>query len=407
MSTAVNDMRVDDVVGCMDADSHEMIPMHMWADAFGERAAALFTPLAGGLISRAGKNSTKRDDIVDDSMPISYDTVWNHKGPESPSAIDLGRRIDVLDEMRVDRQLVFPTFALIGLNIFHNPAAPEYFGFDPAELDQREAGRAAIDAHNYWAAKTVGELGSSASERIRPVGIVLTESVSAMTAQAEQLIDAGIRALWIPSGVPPAGTSPGDRSLDPFWQIAEAANVPIVFHVGTEFAFASPQWYANVAEFQYGPKSSIEFPIEPYRASTIHLANEAFLGAMILSGVFERFPRLRVGVIECGAHWVGPLAEKLDLWAGQFVSRLQHTLSMAPSQYLSRNVRVTPFFFEPVDEYIERHPDLADVYCFGSDFPHVEGGLDCKRGFADRLARLGDEVTQQFFVGNGSLLLPS
>ena len=38
---------------CVDLDSHEMIPMHLWAEAFGEEAAALFAPLAAGLISRA------------------------------------------------------------------------------------------------------------------------------------------------------------------------------------------------------------------------------------------------------------------------------------------------------------------------------------------------------------------
>ncbi len=180
----------------------------------------------------------------------------------------------------------------------------------------------------------------------------------------------------------------------------------MLFHVGTEFAFASPRWYANAPEFEYGPKSSIEFPIEPYRASTIHLANEAFLGAMILGGVLERHPRLRVGVIECGAHWVGPLAEKLDLWATQFRGRLDG-LSMRPSEYLARNVRVTPFFFEPIDHYVSRHPDLVDVYCFGSDFPHVEGGKESLKGYYDRLAPLGRDVVEKFFVTNGELLLPA
>lgn len=392
---------------CIDLDSHEMIPMHMWAETFGEEAAEMFAPLAAGLISRAGANSTKRDDIAGDVMAIDHDTVWNHKGPDAPSAIDLGRRAEVLDAMGIERQLVFPTFALIGLNIFHNPAAPAYFGFDPDALDQRVAGRTAISAHNQWATRLSATLSEGLDgERVRPVGIVLTESVTSMVECAEQLIDAGIKGIWIPSGVPPADTSPADLVLDPFWRLLERHDVPLLFHVGTEFAFASPRWYANVREFEYGPKSSIEFPIEPYRASTIHLANEAFLGALILGGVLERFPRLRVGVIECGAHWVGPFAEKLDLWSTQFDSRLTGTLSMEPSRYLARNVRVTPFFFEPVARYIERHPDLAEVYSFGSDFPHVEGGKDSLAVFHDQLRPLGDEIVHKFFVDNGRLLLP-
>jgi predicted TIM-barrel fold metal-dependent hydrolase len=243
-------------------------------------------------------------------------------------------------------------------------------------------------------------------DRIRPVAVLLSESVEQMVTDGETAIDAGLRGLWIPTGVPPASSSPADPALDRFWALAEQSNTPVLFHVGTEFAFASPAWYANVKQFEYGPRSSIEFPIEPYRASTINLANEAFLGAMVLGGVFERFPELRVGVVECGAHWVGPLAEKLDLWSSQFGSRLE-SLSMLPSAYLSRNVRVTPFFFEPVGMYFKRYPQLSDVYCFGSDFPHVEGGKRSKQGFMDRLRPLGEDVVDRFFVRNGELILPA
>ena len=226
-------------------------------------------------------------------------------------------------------------------------------------------------------------------------------------SSAEKLLADGIRALWIPNGEPPAGTSPADPALAPFWTLAESADAPILLHVGTQFAFYKPAWYANVPAFEYGPKSSVEFPIEPYRASTIHLAVEAFLGAMVLGGVFERHPRLRLGVVECGAHWVGPLAEKLDLWGGLFQSRLKGTLSMRPSEYIARNVRVTPFHFEPVGAYMQRHPELSDVYCFGSDFPHVEGGKSPQEQFRQSLAGLGDDIARKFFVTNGELLLPA
>jgi predicted TIM-barrel fold metal-dependent hydrolase len=226
-----------------------------------------------------------------------------------------------------------------------------------------------------------------------------------MMVTGESLLAGGARAFWIPVGVPPAGTSPGDRSLDPFWRLAEEANVPIMFHIGTEYAFYSPEWYANVPEFEYGMKNSQEFPVEPFRASIINISYETFLGAMILSGVFERFPQLRVGVTECAAHWVGPLAEKLDLWASQF-TRLKSTLSMEPSKYLARNIRVAPFPFEPVAYYIERHPDLVDVYAYGSDYPHAEGGKDSIRTYLEALQPLGEEVVNKFFIENGRWILP-
>lgn len=393
---------MNDLDGVIDLDSHEMIPMHMWGRHFGEEAAALVQPLAQGLISRCGANATVREDISGDVMAIDYDSVWNNKGPDTPSAIDLARRPAVMDMMGIRRQFVFPTFALIGINLFHNPAAASVFGFDPATVDQRKAGQAAIDGYNRWAARIVRDVDG---QRLRPVAVIRADSIDVMLDEAEKAIDAGLRGLWIPA-VPPAGLSPADRALDPFWALAERHDVPVVMHLGTEFAFLDPGWYDGVPQFSYGTRDSLEFPVEPFRASCLHFPLEAFLTALIFGGVFERFPRLRFGVIECGSHWVTPLADKLDLWVTQFSKRLADVISMKPSAYLERNVRVTPFHFEPFDEYMESHPHLASVFAYGSDFPHVEGGKDSKRVMQRKVARLGEAAVRKFFISNGEWLLP-
>jgi predicted TIM-barrel fold metal-dependent hydrolase len=103
---------------------------------------------------------------------------------------------------------------------------------------------------------------------------------------------------------------------------------------------------------------------------------------------------------------VGALGEKLDLMAGQFPTRMGNALSMRPSEYLNRNVRVTAYSFEPIDRYFERFPELADVYCFSTDYPHTEGGKDSKRVVHAKIARLGDDVVEKYFVTNGQWLLP-
>jgi hypothetical protein len=99
------------------------------------------------------------------------------------------------------------------------------------------------------------------------------------------------------------------------------------------------------------------------------------------------------------------LAEKLDLWAEQFKGRLADALTMKPSEYLARNVRVTPFYFEDVHRYFSRHPELADVFAYGSDFPHLEGGKSSMHSLYDQLLPLGPDVLERFFVRNGGWLL--
>jgi hypothetical protein len=79
---------------------------------------------------------------------------------------------------------------------------------------------------------------------------------------------------------------------------------------------------------------------------------------------------------------------------------------MKPSEFIRRNVRVTAFDFEPVDDYIDRY-GLEEVYCYASDFPHMEGGRDPMARFAGRLERFGPAMMEKFFVKNGEWLLPA
>ena len=80
---------------------------------------------------------------------------------------------------------------------------------------------------------------------------------------------------------------------------------------------------------------------------------------------------------------------------------------MRPSEYLNRQVRVTPYVYEPVEKYVERWPEVQDTFCYTTDYPHMEGNKWSMQRFYDRLAPLGDEFLEKYFVTNGELLLPS
>ena len=388
----------------LDVDSHEMAPVELWGEVFGEDVAARLHAARFDILTRSRANPLSVPGLTEDAAPITDESVWQQKGAGAPSAIDLHRRPAVLDQMGITRQLVFPTFGLFALILVIEPNVHHWFGFDPAKVDAQALGRMAIEAHNEWAAG----ITASTSDRVRPVGIVLVDSPESMLAQARAAVDRGIRALMIPANTPPAGTSPADPALDPFWSFCAGADVPVTIHLGTDLGFvSSTAWSAGVEVFHPSDKSTIELPIEPYRATTIHFSAENYLATMVLGGVFERHPTLRFGAIELSAGWIGPLAERLDMWAeGQFRSRLAGTLSMRPSEYIARNVRVTPFYFEPIARYFERHADLASVYCYSTDYPHVEGGKDSLALFEKALASSPESVREQFFGRNGELLLP-
>lgn len=388
----------------VDVDTHEMIPFHLWGEYFGEDIAAKLAACGDSpFLSGLGENSNVRPDVTGDVAEISYETTQILKGCGAPGAIDMRRRGDVMDMQGIDRALVFPGLGLVGYVLASSPDFARAVMALPYSAEEcRDLGHSIVAASNDWALRSVeGDDG----RRLHMVGLITTETVEGMIEQARSLIERGIKALWIPSGTPPAGTSPADPAFDPFWKMLADADVPALLHIGTDSAFSDPLWSNNVEAFvPFG--SSAEFILSPYAGATMHTAAEYFITTMVLGGVFERFPTLRFGAIELGAQWLGPLARRLNIWASVFPKALQNVLSMKPSDYVARNVRVAPFYFEPIDEFFEQYPEVESSFCFSTDYPHVEGGKEAKRVFAERLERLGPSVMEKFFVSNGEWLLP-
>jgi hypothetical protein len=384
----------------IDVDTHEMIPSQLWRQEFGavtDEFTAAFQQYAPDDPSGANFPDYRVDDA-----PITDETIWNMKGPTAPGAVDPSRRLEIMDRTGVSRQMMFPSaVAIFGSLLFDLP--PEY-GFLPHFKGDRKAyGRALFEANNNWAIRA-----AKVSSRIRPVPIVYGETVDELVTTTRHLIDSGIRAIFIVSSVLPAGRSPAHSDLDPFWQLITERDVTATVHIGSEGGFLKTQAWGDAPAFE-GYRSTVEVNLSPWHLSTLHLASQNFLATMVLGGVFDRHPTLRFGAIELGSFWIGPLANQLDMWCAHnylFSKTKAVPLSMKPSEFIRRNVRVTAFDFEPVDEYIGRY-GLEDVYCYASDFPHIEGGKDLMGRFARRLEKLGPNVMEKFFVKNGEWLLPA
>jgi len=219
----------------------------------------------------------------------------------------------------------------------------------------------------------------------------------------------GVRGIFISTGHPPVGLSPADVALDPWYAMLAEANVAICMHAGGGAGYRATDKWQRAPQFFFHYEEGAEFPGEPLGTSSIHIAEENFITVLVIGGVFERHPTLRVGAIEILGHWIGPLAERLD-----YLAEIQHrtwdgaaNLKLRPSEYLARHVRVTPTIFEPVEKYVERYPYLEDVYCYSSDFPHPEGYQYSMQKFYHRLApHVSDRFLRKFFFTNGQLLVP-
>jgi hypothetical protein len=389
-----------------DVDSHEMIPAQRWVETFGPVVQEVADAWTNGKITDAtDKNSNNIPDYPGDIEEITGDIV-NVKGCRAPGAMDISRRLDVMDTMGVRRQLMYPTSVGIwGVILLGSVDDPNVF--KNIKGDRAAKAKSYIKAYQEWAMVEAGH-----SDRIRPVPPVVADSVDELMATTKRLIDSGIRAIWLPSSIPPGGVSSAHPDLNPFWEMLAEANCVVSFHIGSEVQFLEPMkiWF-DVPAFQ-GYRSLGELSTDPWFLSTVHWPTQNFLTTMILGGVFVRHPKLRVAVSEVGAYWIGPMMEALDLWhvnLGAFAtSKMPEALRVLPSTFMKSNVRVSPFSFEDVAAYVERYPqyDLADVFCFASDYPHVEGGKDMINVLYRNIERLGPDSVKKFFVTNGELLLP-
>lgn len=393
----------------LDTDSHEFVPAKLWASEFGELTA----PLAQFFLDNHDPNSLNSfsADVDVDDAPISAD-MWQ-AAAHAPGAFDMHRRVDVMDAVGVDQAFLFPSAVGIlgmlamgstkeavehGLGVKFDDIVP---GLEPTTEVLRAMGQGLVDLHNNWCVKT-----AKVNTRLRPVGLVHTSDLRQAISEVERLASEGVRAICIPHGNTPAGISPGHPDADPLWRAFAESGVPLLFHGGLDWNLLaeSSAWrdYGKVNPLGAKAKSP-ELNLDPYSMAQLAIGVQNYLTAMIYGGAFERVPDLHVGCIEVSSHWIGPMAENIDVVGKQF-RRLTKDLSLAPSQYLERNVRVAPFWWEPVDKQIERF-GLEDVYVYGSDYPHFEGGRDPAQGFATALERLGPAIQEKFFVTNAQLLM--
>lgn len=371
MSVGVGDLRGR----LIDCDTHIYLTPQQFPAAFGEDFARRFRAIHERTF---GKRDLARRG---DGVVLDPDNVWTLKHWDTPAGYDVEHRMRCLDLMGVDRQLLFP--------------------------DGIVSGALSSGLHGAWEAVQryndfTLEWSRPAGDRLRPASVLPLADVEAATAEAARVIRSGAYAVSVYCGLPPSGLSPTDRQWERLWSMLAEADVPVLFHSGSESGFLDKGWTRGTV-LDAGPAMGAEGG--PFTLATSHLAPKVFLSAMILGGVLERHPGLRVGILEFLASWIGPLGELLDQSVGFYPGLLRNTAPLKPSEYINRQVRITPFFWEPIDVYIERY-GMQDIYVFSTDFPHSEGGTDPVGVLLDRISRIGDEATEKLFVRNGLLLCP-
>jgi uncharacterized protein len=170
-------------------------------------------------------------------------------------------------------------------------------------------------------------------------------------------------------------------------------------HVGGGGELLSPRYFDNglppVPDFHGGAENfrSVDYMAIPYNPMQT-------MSTLILDGVLDRFPSLKWGIIEQGASWVPGWMRNLDAAFGAFrknEERLQE-LGLKPSEFVHRQVRVTPYPHEDTGWIIRNSG--PDICLFSSDYPHVEGGRNPLKRFGESLDGCSEQEIENFYCHN-------
>jgi len=171
----------------------------------------------------------------------------------------------------------------------------------------------------------------------------------------------------------------------PIFEMAERAGLPVAFHTGGVNGLppSGVGWVSHYFEHHFSQV--------PAQASQ--------LVSLVLEGVFEKFPKLRVVMVEGGFGWVPSLCWRLDQHWERLKSEVPH-LTKPPSHYIKEQVWFTT---QPVEEPT-RPGDLRrlleqvgyDRLLFSTDYPHHDSD-DPNYAFRTKLS---DEEKQMIFRTN-------
>jgi predicted TIM-barrel fold metal-dependent hydrolase len=227
-----------------------------------------------------------------------------------------------------------------------------------ADYELRLAG---LRAHNRWLAEWCAELPG----RRAGIGQILLNDVEEAVRDVNWIADHGLRGGALLPGVPPgSGIDPIHSPVyDPVWQACEERGVVVNVHGGG--GSPSEGWF---------PATLVLFVLEA------SFFSHRPVWSLVMGGVFDRFPDLRLVVAEAGLKWIPGTLEAMDAMQakqdegsiGALTFLEPFRLARKPSEYWATNCWVGASFMTR-DDAVDRELIGIDRIMWGSDFPHEEG----------------------------------
>jgi predicted TIM-barrel fold metal-dependent hydrolase len=270
-----------------------------------------------------------------------------------PGCSKVKERLEVMDETGVWAQVIYPNvmgFGGQGRGKMGDKSLP------PIDPELR-----LISTQIYNEA--MAEMQRESGNRLLPMALLPWWDIKLAMAEAERCYAMGMRGVNINSDPHTHGMQ--DLSGDywtPLWELCSDRNLPVNFHIGASDSSAS--WYGETPWPGLNPSKKLTIG-----GTMMFMSNARVLSNLIVSGLLERFPKLKFVSVESGLGWIPFILEGLTYALRENGTEGRANLSMTPLEYFRRQIFAC-FWFENDDVAHTIRKLGVDNCMFETDFPH-------------------------------------
>ena len=331
--------------GTIDADGHVLEPPDLWTtyleQRYRHRALCIRVDDEGfeylEIDGRPSKRSNKGalgvlGAMGSDDMRPHPDRRYTDNIPYG--ACDVQERVSLLDQENLDKALLYPTLGLLW----------------ECELTDAELSLAYVRAYNRW----IVDFCRDSNSRLVPIAQLTLLDPEGSAIELERAVKEGCKGAWV-NPFNHTRIIHGDSRHDVLFAKCVELDVPLAIHP-TFIPQPPAQGIFDWPERGRGWGEAIWL-----RA----IVQQAFISFFSL-GTFERFPDLRIGVLEVGSGWIGSFLNRLDA----FTTSLKTKRPSATETF-----RRQCFISGDPDETAAPHViDHVGASCFmwATDYPHPD-----------------------------------
>jgi predicted TIM-barrel fold metal-dependent hydrolase len=358
------------------ADGHLEVPPDGWLahvpDEHRERAPRLVRLRTGGegwVVEGMPMIHNGQNVAAGRPLKVLGGSYWDPDGTPVPGTGDGAQRLREQDRDGIDAEVLFP---------------PVFITRFIENIEDKDAYLAMVRAYNDFLA---GDYCAVAPDRLVGNAVMPATGIDDAIGELKRAKDLGLRSVCL--GPFPNGTGTPAPEDDRFWEAALELGMPLTAH-----ATMGDRTHPLLVQSATG-----KFDLALSMMSRTIPPPVMALVQMIVSGVFDRLPELRIYLAETNASWMPGVFYMIDDSYDLFRHWYGVDLAMAPSEYAVRH-----FYFGIVrDPLALRMGDLVptDRLMWGSDFPHsVSSYPESPRWLDEIFAGTPDDVRGRILRDN-------